>query len=365
MLVINTLLIKISTLKSIVLSKYFRNRKIYKKHLNNITVVSIYGIGNCVLTIPLLKQIKNDLPKCKITYFYTNSSAIEIIPDKLIDKFIFYSDSNKISSKFLLSLFIIKTDIIIYTYPFTNNDILEITQIIQSKYRIGYNILKPNYFTHSFKPDSSKPEWLLNLNLYIKLFNKIKTINYHKPLIHFDDNKMDNTGIKRHGNFITIHPGAGGIPKQWPRKFFIELINKIYSNFNLDIILVGGPEEKEIGEEISRNCPNIINLIGKRKLIETARIIAKSKIFISNDSGLMHVAGAVGTPQIAIFGPTPIPKNRPWGNPKYKILLRSDCPPCYKDGQFPCTQKKLHKCLTDITPIMVYESLTSLLPKIK
>lgn len=342
----------------------YKNKDISSIHPMRVIIFSIYGIGNSILSIPLVKLIKENFPDCHVTLVYTNKIALQIVPKYLIDSSIFFENDNKWA--FLKLMLKTEADIVYYLYPFKNQDLIELSSLIKSKYRVGYNNIPYKKLTHMFPFDESKSEWLLNIELFKNLFRYTANISLDEPIITPDEKltkdlfPMDND---KH-TVIGIHPGAGAFEKQWPVHNFIKLINKVTTISDLKILLVGGPEEKLKGDQIEQENPFVINLIGKLSIIQTAAIIKNCAVFISNDSGLMHLAGAVGTPQIAIFGPTPIPKNRPWGNQEHKILLQSDCPPCYKDGHFNCTRKVLCRCLSDITHEQVFDSLIKLLTKL-
>ena len=110
------------------------------------------------------------------------------------------------------------------------------------------------------------------------------------------------------GPFISIGPTANWPAKVWSTDNFAALILKILNFKELKgsrIILVGGPGEESVGDDLSKKLLDIkpINLIGK-PILPTAAVFSLSKIFIGNDSGLMHLSAATGIPTLGLFGPT-------------------------------------------------------------
>jgi ADP-heptose:LPS heptosyltransferase len=125
---------------------------------------------------------------------------------------------------------------------------------------------------------------------------------------------------------VGIHPGSGLglIYKRWAAKQFSELVYQL-SEDGFHIVLFGGPGEEELALAIQKGSRSkLTNYAGKLSIIETAKKIAECEVFVTNDSGLMHLAGMLNLPVIAIFGPTNIIKNRPYGD-SVSLLKSSDC----------------------------------------
>ncbi len=128
-------------------------------------------------------------------------------------------------------------------------------------------------------------------------------------------------------------------------------------------MLIGGPEEAETCAEIQRQTGAALakNLAGRLSLAETLGLIKQARLFIGNDSGLMHAAAAFQTPQIAIFGST----TRELGffplNPRAVIVENRglSCRPCSHIGKSACP-KKHFKCMRDVTPEAVWAAIISL-----
>lgn len=130
------------------------------------------------------------------------------------------------------------------------------------------------------------------------------------------------------GPWIGFNPGATyGAAKQWFPDRFIELGRRLSKHGRL--VVVGGPAEAELGEKVAAAVGGL-NIAGRTKILELAAAIARCTLFVTNDTGPMHVADAVGTPQVAIFGPTDWIHTPPYG--KRHVLVRHEihCSPCLK-----------------------------------
>ncbi|MGZ3795823.1 MAG: glycosyltransferase family 9 protein [Pseudobdellovibrionaceae bacterium] len=149
-------------------------------------------------------------------------------------------------------------------------------------------------------------------------------------------------------NYVALAPSAAYFLKRWPLEHFKQLILEMA---DLNFVLLGGPEDHFI-EELQKVAPQrTLNTAGKASLTVSSALIKKSRLLVSNDTGLLHVGEQLGKPVIALMGPAPF--GFP-SRPSTKIMeLNLPCRPCSKHGQGPCTNKIYHQCLADITPSQV------------
>jgi len=150
---------------------------------------------------------------------------------------------------------------------------------------------------------------------------------------------LDGLGISRNEVLIGVHPGAAyGEAKRWfPERFarVMDLLQKPGRKF----LLVGGPGEERLAERVSTITTHPpINTVGKTTIAEALVIINRCSLFLSNDSGLMHAAAALGIPQVALFGSTDPAKTAPL-NPE-----GVSCTPCFRRE---CPESL--ECMTAIT----------------
>lgn len=130
--------------------------------------------------------------------------------------------------------------------------------------------------------------------------------------------------------WLAINPGAAfGSAKRWVPERFAEVADRLNASHGFSVVLTGGPDEVEIGAAIAQSMHSQpLNLIGKTSIRQMMAILDRCSLVISNDSGPMHVAAALRTPVIAIFGPTDHTKTHPWCE-DYRIVRHPvDCAPC-------------------------------------
>lgn len=160
---------------------------------------------------------------------------------------------------------------------------------------------------------------------------------------------------------LGINAGATyGSAKRWYPEKFAEVASSFSSRF--DIIIFGGPNEIEMAKDIEdnlvkQNVKNYTNLAGKTSIQELCANIGGCSLFITNDSGPMHVAAAYQVPTVAIFGPTKHKETSQWMNEKSAIVRHDmDCAPCMKRE---CPLKH-HECMTSITAPEVIKAVQDL-----
>ncbi|QWD59894.1 lipopolysaccharide heptosyltransferase II [Polynucleobacter sp. MWH-UH35A] len=172
--------------------------------------------------------------------------------------------------------------------------------------------------------------------------------------------KLQNNSIDP-ANVYIMCPGAEyGQTKRWPTHHFAELAQRLIdSNPNNQIILLGSKGDRSLAQEIysqTERSVQIYNWCGDTLLDEAIALIGMSKAVISNDSGLMHIAAALKTPQVAIFGSSDPAHTPPLSDKARVIWLNLPCSPCHKRV---CPLGHL-KCLNDILPEQVFATLNTL-----
>jgi len=130
------------------------------------------------------------------------------------------------------------------------------------------------------------------------------------------------------GPWIGMNPGATyGAAKQWFPDRFIELGRTLARRARL--VVVGGPAEAELGEKVARGVGGL-SIAGRTSVMQLSAALARLKLFVTNDTGPMHVADAVGTPMVAIFGPTDWIVTPPFGKTHTIVRHEIECSPCLK-----------------------------------
>jgi heptosyltransferase-2 len=135
---------------------------------------------------------------------------------------------------------------------------------------------------------------------------------------------------------VALGPGATyGPAKRWPLNYWKQLIVKMLESGKETLLVLGGPEEKDYLEDLwkglpDKHAPRLVSLAGKTSPLTLAAVLDQCKLLITNDTGPMHVAAAVGTPTVALFGSTSPTWTRPFGLGHEVIYKAVECSPCYQ-----------------------------------
>ena len=161
---------------------------------------------------------------------------------------------------------------------------------------------------------------------------------------------------------IALAPGARWRTKAWPREHWSELMGRIGEKGAGFPVLVGGAEDEALCREIGESCGGPrADLAGKTSILETAAVLQVCSALVTGDSAPLHLATAVGTPVVALFGPTV----RGFGfyplGPRDILLEKAlPCRPCSLHGDDVCPEGH-HSCLRELAPADVFRSLEELL----
>jgi lipopolysaccharide heptosyltransferase I len=161
--------------------------------------------------------------------------------------------------------------------------------------------------------------------------------------------------------WIILQPGARWLNKRWPVEHFTELVRRIAAaRPEFRFAIMGSADDRAAGAAIAQAAPEqCLDLTGKISLPEMIEWIRLGELMISNDTGPMHVAAALGKPVIGIFGPTEPRRTGPYGQLQNVIRIDLPCAPCLKSR---CHYSKPMECMRAISPDMVFARAMNLLP---
>lgn len=278
--------------------------------------------GDLLASVSIFRAFKEKYPGCNITLLVSPANHYAVSKNKYLDN-VFIFDKKKLTTLSYLKEFkrLLKEPYDVAIVPctvsisFTSNII---ARLANSRVRIGVSELNGIQNKSAFlfdrrikmdwrkQPDANVSDFCLDI---IRPFNI--TTNDFSSSISFDDKDADTANefiksIKSNSanQLVGLHVGAGKPPNRWSLKKYVELIKKLKENFKADFYLTASNADLEEINYVKNNLGFNIGFCMNKKIPELAAVISQSDLFITNDTGVMHVAGATKTPQVSIFGPT-------------------------------------------------------------
>lgn len=294
-------------------------------------------LGDLLAGVSVFRALKETFPQSKITLIVSPFNYPGMVKNKFLDQ-IFVFDKKKLFNPFYLFGFIkllregydLAIVPVVVSISFTSN---LLARLSNSKIRIGAESLNGKSNPSSFffdrrvkldwrnHPDSNVSERSLDI---VRPFG-INTTDYRSQ-ISFNEtdtdaaqNFIDEFADKNKKILIGLHVGAGKPANRWSLDKYATLIQKIKSSYPSNFYLTGGWAENEELNYLVKNVEIIFGKFINKPIPQIAALISMSDLFISNDTGIMHVAGTTDTPQITIFGPTNPFNWAPIGANKYFI----------------------------------------------
>ena len=208
-----------------------------------------------------------------------------------------------------------------------------------------YDLIVPraSFYTHAV-------DWYLDLL-------KMLAVPVHRKFTWLPERPAVAAGLKHKwqtadARWIVLQPGARWPNKRWPIEYYAELVRKLAAvHPDFKFVILGGETDQELGAHIARgDSQRCLDLTGKISLPEMVEWIRSSELMITNDTGPMHVAAALGKPLVAIFGPTEPRRTGPYGQLDSAVQSSLPCVPCLKSR---CAYSKPLECLRLISPDMI------------
>jgi predicted lipopolysaccharide heptosyltransferase III len=159
---------------------------------------------------------------------------------------------------------------------------------------------------------------------------------------------------------VVLHPGARYWFKAWPAVRFAELADRLTKGCDCDVLVAGGPDDLETINAIRTQAKSsLVVMAGRATLLQFAAVLKRSAVFIGNDNGAMHIAAAVGTPVVGLFGPSNPTEWGPRGENVKAIYKGLDCRACFH----PTCQRGEQNCMKQISVEEVFRAVMDMMPR--
>jgi len=322
-------------------------------------------IGDVVLATPLIEAAHKKYPGCEVSFLTIPYSAPVLRNHPGLMEVIIMDKRGKGSWKhtFEITRLIKSQKFDIALVPHRSMRSAAMVNFAGIPQKIGFDRSAGSFwFTKKIKHEVNKHEVKRNLSLLDLEDEEIP------PKIYPGDAERESVRIllKEFGigdEFIAIAPGSIWNTKRWIPEHFSELIRLLNEKDMPPVIMTGGPGERELCQSIQRNFIGYVHVAaGRIDPLESSALLAKAKALVANDSAAGHLAAAVGTKVVTIFGPSiPAFGFSPYGE-GHKIAQHPNlyCRPCRIHGSKKCPEKHF-RCMKELTPGTVFELLLEII----
>ncbi len=271
-----------------------------------VLVIRLDRIGDVTLSLPAVQAIRDRFPNASISVMTRPATAPLVEGHPAVDEVIpyFYEKKGRHSGavgslRFIYEIIRHRFDVVFILNPSLRSYLVPYFAGIP--YRAGFEARWPFLLTHSIpdrRHEGNKHEAEYTLDVVRSFSIKAERADSYEGMLNHCRRRGSWTG-----RYIALHASASCPSKRWHRRRFAELGRKIRAEYpDRTLAVIGGSEESELGRFLEGEIGGILNLTGKLGLKELAAFLAHCDVLISNDSGPVHIASAVGTRTLTIFG---------------------------------------------------------------
>ena len=344
-----------------------------QQNINRIVVRGTNWVGDAVMTVPALRELRRLLPGAHIT-LATRPWAKELFADAdFLDDLLIYDRRGPWSAvKQTAEWRRGKFDLAVL-FPNAFEAAL-IPALARVPFRIGYATDGRSRLLTNPLPvpewRSSRHEVFYYLNIVAELERALGSPNRFRlalpdASLHISEPRQSEAidllrahGVREGRALVALCPGSiNSRAKRWPAERYAALADSLIDELNAEVLLIGSPEELDVSQEVSRRMRNKpIMMTGKTSLAQVAAVLSLVDLLVTNDTGPAHIASALGRPTLVIFGPTNPLTTRPFSPVAEIVRHPPDCAPCMlRDCPID------HRCMTAISPQDVFERARLLL----
>jgi ADP-heptose:LPS heptosyltransferase len=348
------------------------HKKIITLPVKKILFIKMWGIGNIVLLLPILKKVRERYSDSKI-YFLTlesNKGFLENSP-YLTDVFYFTTNLFKIPIDFLKYVLIVKKlkiDLLL-NFEQCNRFSIIFSYLTASESRIGFEIKRCYYNSLYTKTIKNNPELHVSEN-FTELARRaeidIHRYKYASPYIDDVSKEKVKKILKEFDledkRMVVLHAGCGENfkGKRWKKDNFTMLADKLVETYSIAVVFTGTENEKKLIESIISNMRyKALNLCGKFTLKELAEFLRYCYLFISNDTGPLHIAISLGINTVGLYGPMNPLQYGSLNNNSLSFYKPIGCNPCLTDLNNKTSFCKKSRCLDQITHEEVMKKIST------
>lgn len=323
--------------------------------LRRVLLVRPGGIGDAVLLVPAIRALKNRFPGAEITVLAErrNGAALGLCPD--VSHVLFYDCPRQLAEVMRR-----RYDVVIDTEQWHRLSAV-VSRLIRSDLKIGFATNERKRLFHAAVPYSHEDyeaESFLGLMQPLGVINQQADFPFLQVPSQIEKRVGEVLAPLADQRFVVLFPGASVPERRWGLEEFHRLAIELNKE-GCQAVVVGGSQDRGAGKAILTGCRGI-NLAGRTSLVETAAVLQRSRLLITGDSGVLHMAVGLDVPTVSLFGPGIAAKWAPRGKKHIVLSKNLDCSPCTRFGYTPpCPEGG--RCIQEISVDEVVEAVRAVM----
>ena len=342
------------------------------KKMKRILIIRFSSLGDVVLTTPVISALKDKFPHSEL-FFLTKALYADLLRnDPRVFSLVEFDPvgrHNGLSGLMSLVSQLRSRDFDLLIDLHANLRSFVIRHLVKSRIKLKYKKRRlRRWLMVRLKFLRTKP--VRTLDSYMEPLQRLGVeTSERNPLVFLSqedlgyvDHFLLERGVKKSDIVVGVHPGAKWETKRWDAEKFARVCRRLAEKPGHKIMLLGDESEAKLAGEVEKDisAQNLVKAVGF-PLGKVMSLIKRCDCLITNDSGPMHVASALGVPVVAIFGPThPKLGFAPFGSRNVVLCADVKCSPCSLHGEKRCSKKSRY-CMDLIDPGMVVAAVESLL----
>ncbi len=337
------------------------------ENYRKILIIRTDRIGDVILTLPMASILKKNFPDVHITMMIQRYTSDLVQADKHVDEIVYYDNETE-QIPFSQMLKIIKDqkyDVVFHTHP--RFRIALITWLAGIPRRVGtgyrwYSFMFNNK-VYEHRKNATYHELEYNLHLLKTIGCSIEYSNIF-PILTLDNKEIEKVslvlnelGVKKDNKIVILHPGSGRSSRDWSKKNFGILGKHLTGIKDVKVLITGGKNEEQLVNDVRTYAGNsAIPIVNRFTLKEYAALVKSATLFISNSTGPIHIAAAVGTMVIGLYPQAKNLSAARWGPYTNKKIIFTpigkdlNCKKCFHSKNSNC------ECMDSITVDEVFLS---------
>jgi 3-deoxy-D-manno-octulosonic-acid transferase/heptosyltransferase-1 len=320
-----------------------------------ILVVKLSAIGDVIHTLPALCALRRHWPGARIDWVVEAAAADLVVGHPDLDRVIVSRRKAWVRDlrerarragalaeihRFIGELRHTRYDLILDFQALLKSAL--VVALARGRRKVGFDRglehMEHSYYvlTERIRPPSMEVHALArNLMMVRALGVPVSEVAYRLPVSDADrsavEKMLKESGVDGGRCLIAINPVARWPTKLWPEERFALLADRLLERYDVSVVFTGGSRDRPVTERIVGAMKRpALNLSGWTSLKQLAALYRRARLVVSTDTGPMHLAAAVGTPVVALFGPTAPWRTGPFGSGHHIVRAPAPCAPCFK-----------------------------------